>query len=582
MNNIQTHRYRAKPPAFAMGNESSFMDTIIHQLETLYYPDQIDYKYDEIKNRHWETLSDKRTAYDKIQCQIYFRHDEYEHTYNLFYGRTTPYTEDEIDAAIGESLPSFKEEPLYDVRLAALHELFRECESLYVVVPDPEKPGQPIKDLNDHSATPKPLTHETHIFLSSEEIQLIDAKLCKLTDLYLHLTQDEKLEKIRQSDLDITVVELLLNERLKELEKQSPRLYTAELPHNTSFTLDIHRTSTVKSFAQVLVEDVLYMILEKPDLGQWAKFLFAMIRSDDRFSFDNTVRAQYDYFNNFFNLPLEYQVQYSFVIDAFPANMLRWIKENHKEMSNVFTRNDYYNPRSFSHIYKDFNDESMINSEKDPAEGYKETKHPGYAIKLRQAFQIQLDQAVLKEIQHLRKQYNQAHKTEFNVSVALIMISALTAGAYLNQMILWSTAAHIMIPAAIVSFVYAQWIITRPYLADASEKNQPWDRYNLGFMLLSSALVLSIAFLINTPIAPLIVIANLSSLSAHYLHRYIAFKQLEHAPCLSAVEAVTNDIKVQTFGSIFEIEHKKVNFKPLNCDTKTHNDESAVSLMHEN
>ena len=153
-----------------------------------------------------------------------------------------------------------------------------------------------------------------------------------------------------------------------------------------------------------------------------------------------------------------------------------------------------------------------------------------------------------------------------------------------------------MFPAAIVSYVYAQWIITRPYLPDASEKNQSWDRYKLGFMLLSSAMLLSIAFLVssalvlsiafhvNTPVAPLIVFANLPSLSAHYLHRYIASKQLEHAPCLRAVEAVTNDIKVQTFGSIFEIEHKKVNFKPLNCDTKADDNQttSTVSLMKEN
>lgn len=569
-----------------MDNKSSFMDTIIHQLKTLYYPEQID--------SNISPLEIKRRAYNRIHNRFFDRRDEYQHTYYLFHGRTEPYTEDDINDAITKSLSSFKDEPLYNVRLAALHELFKASEPLYVVVPDPARPGQYIKDLNDYTSAPEPLTHETYVNFSSKDIQLLNAKLCKLTDLYLHLTQDETLEKIRQSDLDTTVVELLLNERLEALREQSPHLYATESPptyvlmnwdivENTKIFTNIYDPTTINWFARILVIDAYTLLIQKPDLKQWDKFLFALIQTDPLYtSFKKSIRYQYDYFNKFFNLPLEYQLENSFVVDALPANMLRWIEEQRIVQKKL---SSYDNGLLiFSHIYKDFNDEKMINSEQNPAEGYRKTKHPGYAIKLRQAFQIQLDQEVLKEIQHLKKQYTQAHQTEFNVSVALIMISALTAGAYLNQMILWSTAAHVMIPAAIVSFVYAQWIISRPYLPDASEKNQSWDRYNLGFMLLISALVLSIAFLVNTPVAPLIVIANLSSLSAHFLHRYIAFKQFEHAPCLKAVEAVTNDIKVQKFDSIFEIKHKKVNFKPLNCDTKAPHDEqtSTVSLMEYN
>ena len=578
-------RHPKKQSTFVMNNKTSFMDTIIQELKTLYYPEQIDFNDDTIKEK------------TDLSNRFFDRRDESRHTYNLFHGRTEPYTENDINDAIAKSLPSFKDEPLYNVRLAALHELFKACKPLYVVVSDPARPGQRIKDLNDHTYAPKPLTHETYVNLSSEDIQLLDTKLCKLTDLYLHLTQDEKPEKIRQSDLDTMVVELLLNERLEALREQSPHLYATQYffedfyddrPVLTStpikerpMRLKERQMHRVKDFAKYLIlKQPPYLILQKPDLKQWDKFLFPpSLRMNVITSLDKQIIDIYDLFNEFFSRPLEYQLEYSFYLDALPANMLRWIDEQRIVQKKL---SSYDNGLLiFSHIYKDFNDEKMINSEQNPAEGYRKTKHPGYAIKLRQAFQIQLDQEVLKEIQHLKKQYTQAHQTEFNVSVALIMISALTAGAYLNQMILWSTAAHVMIPAAIVSFVYAQWIISRPYLPDASEKNQSWDRYNLGFMLLSNALVLSIAFLVNTPVAPLIVIANLSSLSAHFLHRYIAFKQFEHAPCLKAVEAVTNDIKVQKFDSIFEIKHKKVNFKPLNCDTKAPHDEqtSTVSLM---
>ncbi|MDG2348538.1 MAG: hypothetical protein P8L77_03640, partial [Gammaproteobacteria bacterium] len=218
MSKNDRHRHREKPPITVMDNKSSFMDTIIHQLKTLYYSKQIDSNISPLKTT-------KRRAYNRIHNRFSDRHDEYQHTYKLFHGRTEPYTEKNINDAITKSLPSFKDEPLYNVRLAALHELFKACEPLYVVVPDPARPGQRITDLNDHTSAPEPLTDETYVDLSSEDIQLLDAKLCKLTDLYLHLTQDETLEKIRQSDLDTTVVELLLNERLEALREQSPHLY---------------------------------------------------------------------------------------------------------------------------------------------------------------------------------------------------------------------------------------------------------------------------------------------------------------------------------------------------------------------
>ncbi len=176
----------------------------------------------------------------------------------------------------------------------------------------------------------------------------------------------------------------------------------------------------VKSFAKNLIlKQPYYLILQKPDLKQWDKFLFPLSHSSNlAWSLDNQILDVYNLFNEFFSRPLEYPLEYSFVVDALPANMLRWIDEQRICRRKLSSDDNGFH--IFSHIYKDFNDEEMINS--------------------------------------------------------------------------------------------------------------------------------------------------------------------EHAPCLEAVEAVTNDIKVQEFGSIFEIKHKKVNFKPLNCDTKAPNDEqtSTVSLMKKN
>lgn len=167
-------------------------------------------------------------------------------------------------------------------------------------------------------------------------------------------------------------------------------------------------------------------------------------------------------------------------------------------------------------------------------------KIPFNAIKLRFDLQNMLDQCVLNRIKECTNTYNKENSMRFYISFSMAMIGLLAVTAFLNSIILSSTLlTYIMIPNAISSFLYAQYLISRDYPFKETNKinvSRKWLALNIGYTFVSAVIIALTSYFLYTALIPFTVVSSFLSLGAYYMHKNTSLN-----------DVIPNSVKTQLY-----------------------------------